>query len=299
MPTTEPFDLPAPVAGRLRGLVDLPDRPGKRPTVVVCHGFKGFMEWGFFPPLAELLAARGFVVVRFNVSGSGMEPGEDRVTDFDGFRSNTFSREQADLRAVLGAVGSTIAPGRADPDRLGLVGHSRGGGAAILTAGSPEWRGRIDALVTWATLATFDRVGEEEKAAWRREGQYTILNSRTGQELPLGLELLEDLEQNRQALDIVAAAGRVQAPWLILHGEADETVPVDEARQLYRAATAATAATSATSEDGESGRVVLETIPDAGHTFGAVHPFAGPTPQLTRALNATQTWLRRCLRELP
>ena len=97
----------------------------------------------------------------------------------------------------------------------------------------------------------------------------------------MGVEVLEDLERHREALDVAAAAGRVEAPWLIVHGEEDETVPVAEARDLYAAATA----------HERSAEVERETVPGAGHTFGAVHPFAGPTPQLTRALNATQTWL--------
>jgi len=284
MPTREPFDLPGPVAGRIHGFIDLPEGTGRRPTVVVCHGFKGFMEWGFFPALAELLTARGFVVVRFNFSGAGMEPGEDRVTDLESFRVHTFSREQADLHAVLDAVGSTLAPDRVNPRRLGLVGHSRGGAAAILTAGAPKRRESIHALVTWSAVATFDRMGEEEKEAWRRQGQVTVLNSRTGQELPMGIEVLEDLERHPAELDVIAAAGRIGAPWLILHGAEDETVPVAEARRLYEAA-----------GGGGAEGVELETIPGAGHTFGAVHPFAGPTPQLTRVFNATQTWLRRHL----
>ena len=285
MPTTESFSLTTPSEHRLDGLVDLPDRPGPRPTVVICHGFKGFMEWGFFPYLAELLADRGFVAVRFNFSGSGMRPGEERVTDLEGFRTNTFSREQEDLRTVLEAVGSgEIAAGRADPERLGLMGHSRGGGAAVLTAADPPWRDRIGALVTWASVATFDRVGEEDKTAWRETGQLTILNSRTGQELPMGLEILDDLETNREALDVTGAAARVRAPWRIVHGTADESVPVEEAHRLHEAA-----------REGACERVELETIEEAGHTFGAVHPFAGPTPHLTRAMNATQEWLRKSL----
>ncbi len=295
MPTTERFDLAGPVAGRLHGIVDLPDRPGERPAVVICHGFKAFMEWGFYPPLAELLVQRGFVVVRFNFSGSGMVSGEDRVSDLEGFRTNTFSREQADLRTILGAVGTTLAPGRADPERLGLFGHSRGGAAAILTAGSPEWRDRIGALVTWSAIATLDRVSGEERAAWRRDGQITVVNSRTGQELPIGVVVLDDLEAHREALDVTKAAGRVGAPWLIVHGEADETVPVREARRLYAAA----GPPQADESPGLGGPAVeLETVPEAGHTFGAVHPFAGPTPQLTRALNATQGWLKRNLEEI-
>ncbi len=284
MPAPEPFELETPSGHRIDGLVDLPDRPGERPTVVVAHGFKGFMEWGFFPHLAELLARRGFVVVRFNFSGSGQRPGDDRVTDVEAFRHNTFSREQEDLRTVLDALGEEIAPGRVDLHRQGLFGHSRGGGAAILTAGHPDLRDRFSALVTWAAVASFDRVGAEEKERWRLEGELVVVNSRTGQELPMGLGILEDLEAHRDELDVLAAAARVAAPWLIVHGEADESVPFSESRLLEEAA--------ATDRVRKLERLA---VPGAGHTFGAAHPFAGPTPHLVQALNATQEWFRRYL----
>src|SRR5215210_3466834 len=145
MTSTVPFTL-----NDLHGLVDLPDEPGERPTVIVCHGFKGFMEWGFFPYLAHLLADRGFVVVRFNLSGTGMLQGDELVSDPEAFKANTHGRELADLLAVLEATGRTIAPGRVDRNRLGLFGHSRGGGNAVLAAD------RVQALVTWAALADFD-----------------------------------------------------------------------------------------------------------------------------------------------
>ena len=87
-----PFTLSTP-NGPLHGLVDFPAAPGERPAVVICHGFKGFMEWAFFPYLATLLAERGFVSVRVNLSGSGLLPGEDRVSDPAAFRRNTHSRD--------------------------------------------------------------------------------------------------------------------------------------------------------------------------------------------------------------
>src|SRR5262245_29396147 len=70
---TVPFTVEAG-GTTLHGIADLPDLPGERPAVVVCHGFKGFMEWGFFPYVASLLAERGFAAVRFNLSGAGMRP---------------------------------------------------------------------------------------------------------------------------------------------------------------------------------------------------------------------------------
>jgi uncharacterized protein len=263
----------------LHGLIDLPEAPGPRPAVVICHGFKGFMEWGFFPALAELLAQRGYVAVRFNFSGSGMRPGEDWA-DPDAFRANTHSRELADLLTVLGALGEAIAPGRIDASRVGLFGHSRGGGAALLASAHPGWRERIWALVTWAAVADFDRYTAEQKADWRGAGELPVMNTRTGQELALGVGLLEDLETHGGELDLAKAATERRAPWLIVHGEADESVPMEEGDRLF--------------EGGRGTREVIF-IPEANHTFGARHPFAGPTPHLTTALNETQRWFRRYL----
>jgi dipeptidyl aminopeptidase/acylaminoacyl peptidase len=281
MSTTSPFTLPSPYGPTLDGLLDLPDPDrfaGPRPAIVICHGFKGFMDWGFFPHLAALLAERGFAAVRFNVSGSGMRPGGDRVDDPAAFRADTHSREVAEVLAVLDAV-DTLAPGRIDPARIGLFGHSRGGGNAILAAArQPE---RVRALVTWAAVAGFDRYTPEQKEAWRRDGELPVVNARTGQRLALGLGLLEDLEAHRADLDILAAAARRTAPWLIVHGDADESVPADEARRLAGQA----ASSSAPAE--------LLLIPGASHTFGARHPFAGPHPHLIQALNATQSWFRK------
>ena len=275
------FEHPGPEGRVLHGILDLPEKPppGPCPTIVVCHGFKGFMEWGFFPALAELLADRGFLVVRFDFSGAGRRPGEDRVSDLEAFRADTYSRELAELGAILGGL-DEIAGGRCDRRRLGLFGHSRGGAVALLGAAHPEHGDDVEALVTWSAIARLDRWSDEEKARWRRDGELTVTNSRTGQELPLGLGLLEDVERHGPALDPVAAARRRTAPWLLVHGGDDESVPAAEGERLAEAA-------------GEPKELVI--VEGAGHTFGARHPFDHPTPHLIAAMNATQTWYRRHL----
>jgi len=278
--TRVPSAFPRPGGRPIYGCVDLPPEGGPRPTVVVCHGFKGFMSWGFFPYLAELLAERGFTVVRFNFSGAGMKPGDELVTDPTAFRNNTFDREREDLLAVLGALGETVAPGRVDPLRIGLFGHSRGGAAALLAAASDVWKDRIKALVTWAAIGTIERFDAATRETWRRQGEIPVVNSRTGQQLHLGPDLLAEMEAKPPELDLLAAAGRRWAPWLIVHGDADESVPEAEGEALAAAATP---------------RKELLVISGGNHTFGARHPFVGPTPELIRAMNATQTWFRRHL----
>jgi pimeloyl-ACP methyl ester carboxylesterase len=264
----------------LEGLLDLPAAAGAAPVVVLCHGFKGFAEWNFLPVLADLLVERGCAVVRFNFRGGGIRLGEDRVSELDTFRRHTLTAELADLRQVLESLPG-LAPGRLDIGRLGLFGHSRGGAMAVLAAAEGAWRERVRALVTWAAVSTFDRLGEEEKARWRRTGSYVVINARTGQELPMGLEHLDDFERHRERLDVLAAAGRRRAPWLLVHGEADETVPVREADALEAAA---------------APPVQVLRIAGADHTLNSRHPFSGPNPALVQALDATQTWLLRHLR---
>ena len=147
MDNSIPFSLQVDQERKLNGLVDHSPRPGPRPTIVICHGFKGFMEWGFFPALAELLSKRGFTVVRFNFTGNGMQPGDELVTDLEAFQTATFSQDLEDLLSLLSALGVSVAEGLVDIERLGLFGHSRGGGTAILAAAQPDWVHRLGALV--------------------------------------------------------------------------------------------------------------------------------------------------------
>ena len=232
MGSATPFVLPIEDGLALNGLLQTSSRAGRRATIVICHGFKGFMDWGFFPHLAQLLAGRGFTVVRFNFTSSGMSPGDAHVTNTSAFSSATYSRDLDELLAVLTALGETVGAQVVDRDRVGIFGHSRGGGTALLAAAHPDWSERVGALVTWSAVATFDRFSDADKRLWRQEGSIPVLNKRTGQELQLALGVLEDLERRGPELDLLAAARRRQAPWLLVHGGDDDTVPATEAREL-------------------------------------------------------------------
>src|SRR6185436_5352442 len=114
-----------PLVGLLDLPDDIPDDTAPVPVVVLCCGFKGFAEWGFFPPLAALLAERGVAAVRFHYRDTGMRLGDAVVTDLEAFRKQTISAELEDTRAVLDAL-ADLAPGHIDTSRVALYGHSRG-----------------------------------------------------------------------------------------------------------------------------------------------------------------------------
>ena len=280
---TRPFRIVHPGdPGRvIRGAIDVPDGepPSRRgwPHACILHGFKGFMDWGFFPDIARRLAQAGVAAVRFNASGSGV--GEDllRFGDLGSFERNTVSKELEDVALVRAFVRGGGAPGL-DPERNAWIGHSRGGGIVLLHVAESN-----DALgvVTWAGVATLDRFDAEAKVRWRRDGHFAILNARTGQEMRLGLGALEDLEENRERFDLPSAAGRVDRPVLFIHGVDDETVPIEESELLAAALGPAKGS--------------LLRIEGAGHTFGIRHPMEGTTEAWETVAEATSRRVRDLL----
>jgi len=257
----------------LEGWIEAPlgseERGERLPAVILTHGFKGFMDWGFFPELARRIVARGLVAVRFNMSGSGIGSGPETMDDDAAFEANTPSREIEDLARVRGFLGTGDVPW-IDPDRCALFGHSLGGGVSLVHAAE---RQDYPVVVTWAAVGSFERYDRAEIPAWRERGWLPVPNARTGQTHRLGLGWLEDVETNGEELDIEAACGRLETPAVLIHGTADESVPVSEGERLASAFA--------------PGRVLWCPIEGAGHTFGAVHPWRGASPALEEVFGLT------------
>jgi uncharacterized protein len=248
-------------------------RGSPRPAVVVVPGFKGFKDWGMFPPFAERLARAGLSAVSVNLSGSGVDDAGE-FTLVERFGHNSYSAELDDALQVVDAL-ARGALGVAAPSSIGLVGHSRGGGIGVLAAAEDR---RISALATWAAISSVERWSPAEQRAWREAGVKEIVNARTGQRLPLYPDILDDIERHAGGrLDILGAAGRLTIPWLIVHGTEDESVSSMEAEALHAAA------------KGDSVRHLP--IHGAGHTFGTVHPWQGETPAFRLVADETLGFL--------
>ncbi|MGN6393761.1 MAG: alpha/beta hydrolase family protein [Gemmatimonadales bacterium] len=251
-------------------------RTTPRPAVVLVHGFKGFKDWGLWPSLADRIARSGFSTVSFNLSGSGVDDSGEFVFP-ERFGHNTFSAELQDLSRVVDALaGGKLGVAPAGP--IGLLGHSRGGGIAVLhTASDP----RIRALVTWASISTVERWPSDWRAAWRAAGTMPVTNARTGQVISLYPDVLDDVEAHGQALDIEAAARRIAVPWLIVHGTEDEAVALAEGERLAAA--------------GPPTTTHFMPVAGAGHTFGAVHPWRGAGPDTEGVMEETLSFFSRKL----
>jgi len=270
MATPKLTDLTLPgTLGEIQISVRAAGRNSPRPAVVLLHGYKGFRTWGFFPTLADRLARAGFTTVTYSASGAGVDASGGFAFP-DRFGHNTYSAELADLRLVLTALWER-GLGTATPTALGLMGHSRGGGIAVLQAARDQ---RVGALVTWAAIANVDRWTAATKADWHAKGRIDVINQRTHQVLPQYVDVLEEVEQQRaNRLDLEGAARDVTAPWLLLHGEDDDNVPSAESERLHAAS--------------GKGTTELKIVNGTGHTFGAKHPMEGIPEPLERSVQAT------------
>ena len=262
-----PADGGPPIRGDLR----VAEGAKPKSAVVFVHGFKGFRNCGAWPALMRELALAGHAAVSFDFSRNGI--GEDgELSALDLFRENTHTREVDELRSVVAALAEGRLGGR-KMGRIGVVGHSRGGGAAGIAAAEDA---RIGALVTLAAIADIpSRWTETQISAWRRGEDVRVENARTKQQMPIGPDYWVDLQQNRERLDIAAAAARVAQPWLIVHGDGDTSVPVGDAHALFAAA-------------GENAELML--VKGADHVSGVKHPYDGPSDDLRTVAEAVLDW---------
>jgi putative redox protein len=106
---------------------------------------------------------------------------------------------------------------------LGLIGSSMGSAVAALYAAQDP---QIAALVLMASLARPGDHSPKTEAIYREQG---FIDTPLGQ---IGLGLLDDAKQQ----DVLGSIAKTKASVLLIHGEKDELIPVQEAMDLFHAA---------------------------------------------------------------
>jgi uncharacterized protein len=259
--------------------VRMPDGQGISPVVIICHGFKGFKDFAFFPYTSRQLCDQGFAVVTMNFSGNGIGDDPLNFTALDRFEQNTISQELDDIAAVLDGIASgRLLGAQGDMQRLGIMGHSRGGCTAIVKAAEDP---RLKCLATWASPAALGRYSDEVLRLWKEDGRYNFVNARTRQDMFVNYAYIEDLQANRDRYSLDLTVSRLTIPYLTVHGSDDESVSVDGARRLHSYA--------------KDGQAELALVDGGTHTFGTKQPFEGSTPPLEQAIDRTAAWFRRWL----
>jgi len=247
--------------------------------LIFVHGFKGFKDWGFGPYLGEYFGKSGFFVITFNFSHNGIGDKLTEFTELEKFAQNTFSLEIEELSEVISAYLDGYF-GESSNNKIGLLGHSRGGAIALLTA---EQKNEVGAVALWSSISRLDRYSEKQKEKWRKKGYFEVFNTRTKQKMKLNLSLLEDIEKNGTgSLNLEKAIKELARPLFIAQGEQDLAVPIKEGELLF--------------EWSDKNLSEFHKIPSVGHTFNMKHPFEGSNPVFEDLLQETKNFFINNLR---
>ncbi len=178
------------------------------PAVALVHGWGGNAE--FMLPLAPLLHNAGYSVLLFDARCHGSSDEDDFVS---------MPRFAEDLEH---AVDWLRARGDVDPGRIAVMGHSVGAAACLLVASR---RPDIAAVISLAAFAHPAEVMRQMMRASRIP------------HWPVGWWVLRHVEKvigiPYEAIAPCNTIAWVTCPVLLVHGEADRTVPVADARLLY------------------------------------------------------------------
>ena len=166
--------------------------------MIASHGLLSSKDSEKYIALGEQISREGMAMLRFDFRGIGESEGSEE--------DNTVSKKIADLSAAIDFIRSYSGLG----NRIGLLGSSLGGFLSLIKASMDK---KIRAIVIWATPLHMDDLGSK-----KQEEDY-----------PLPPEaFFEDLPKHR-LLPLLPKVSNC----LVIHGEEDELVPVDQALGIF------------------------------------------------------------------
>ncbi|ANE47405.1 hypothetical protein SY83_15245 [Paenibacillus swuensis] len=244
-------------------------------TLIICHGYKGYKDWGFFPYAAGSFAKHVNVII-FNFSHNGVGALGDSFDELEKFARNTYARELEDLDVLIKSLRKEKDPlfSGLGNSRIYLLGHSRGGAVALLYGlDQPE---EISGIVTWNGVTEPEGIFTKQQVEqMRQEGRSYVENARTKQQMPLDVEIIEDLDLNKERYNLIQRSKGLEIAVLAIQGDEDFERLKRGRKDLLNNQPA----------------IRQLTVAGGNHTFGTVHPFRGTTEALETAIAETVAFM--------
>jgi pimeloyl-ACP methyl ester carboxylesterase len=219
--------------------------------VVFIHGYMGYKDWGCWNLVQDFFTNQHFGFLKYNVShNGGTVQNPIDFPDLDAFRKNSYPKELFDLDAVLRLVKEQFQ----EFPEIQLIGHSRGGGIALLQSTNPL----VSKISTWAGISYIKERSPsgKEREEWKRTGIYYRENGRTKQQMPHDYSQFEEILDHEERMNIAVYCRQSIIPTLVIHGDDDTSVNIREGQSISSWL-----------------NVELSIIEGANHTFGASQPW--------------------------
>jgi fermentation-respiration switch protein FrsA (DUF1100 family) len=182
---------------KVSGVLHLPDKENF-PCVIASHGLLSSKDSEKYIALGERLAREGIGMLRFDFRGCGESKGR--------MEESTVTKRITDLGSAIQFI---MSYPRVE-NRIGLFGSSLGGYLSLMKASIEE---KIRSVVIWSTPFHLDG----------------LKSQKSREDTPkLGKVFFKDLPKHR-LLPLLPKISNC----LVIHGEEDELVPVDQAWEIF------------------------------------------------------------------
>lgn len=201
-----------PYAGtRMHGILRRPQGVAKAPIVLLIGGLDSVKEE--LQIVADYFLRRDIATLAIDGPGQGETAAQLTI-------------EAASERPIGAAIDFIAGLDGIDADRLGAYGQSLGGYYVIRAAAfEPRIKAAIDSAGPYAVADHWEALPPMTRAGYQHR---------------LGAASPEDARERVAALDLAGVVEKVVCPLLVMHGTADEVVPVAGAERIAREAKAAT-----------------------------------------------------------
>ncbi len=196
---------------RLNASLDIPEQHAdKCPLVIVIHGFTGHMEERHITAVSRTLNKIGFATLRVDMYGHGNSDGQ--------FENHTLYKWLTNAITVIDYARSLDFV-----TDIYLSGHSQGGLTAALAASmAPD---RVKGLILRAPAFMIPRCAREGNMLGQRFDPAHIPDE---VQTIKGLTLEGNYLRVAQTIHVEDAVDRFPGPVLLLHGDEDDTVPLED-----------------------------------------------------------------------
>jgi len=223
---------------RLCGVLLTPSETGSFPAVITIHGLSSSKDSKSYKHISQMLASRGMATLCIDCYGHGESEGQ--LTDVT---------VTTGVNSLIAAINYLSSLPNIDNTKLGVFGSSYGGSVTIAAASRDP---RIKVIFFRRPASDYKQIrmlqlGKQGLAEWERKGILLV-----GGHYNLKWSFYQDILDNHR--DQYAEAKKITVPVFIIHGGADDVVPIEQSKNLYTALT---------------GRKKLEILPKEGHIFSS------------------------------